>query len=279
MKTNHRQLTTTARTICRARTLALAGALLPLIGMSSTAWAQGAAQAPGASPAAAAANVINPEAIQALKTMGLYLRSLKSFTVRAESTTDEVLDSGQKIQFASTVDLRARLPDRLRMDVKSDNKQRELYYNGKTVTQYAPRLKYYASVATPGTVRETLVVAASKYDLTVPLADLFFWATDKASLDDITAGLYVGPAHVGGLACDHYAFRQEGIDWQIWIQSGKTPLPCKLLITSADLPSQPQYTTTLHWDVNTAIDDKTFTFVPPKGAQKIEFATAIAVAK
>ena len=114
------------------------------------------------------------------------LRSLKSFTVHAESTTDEVLDSGQKIQFGSTVKLKARLPDRLRMDVKSDSKERELYYDGKTVTQYAPRLKYYASVPTPGTVRETLVVAASKYDLTIPLADLFFWATDKASLDDIT---------------------------------------------------------------------------------------------
>ena len=71
------------------------------------------------------ANVINPDAIAALKNMGLYLRSLKSFSVRAESTTDEVLESGQKIQFGSTVNLKARLPDRLRMDIKSDVKERE----------------------------------------------------------------------------------------------------------------------------------------------------------
>jgi hypothetical protein len=262
------------RAIRRARTLVVAGALLPLIGMSGTAWAQAAAPASGA--AQVAGDMINPEAIEALKAMGLYLRSLKSFTVHAESTTDEVLDSGQKIQFASTVELKARLPNRLRMNVTSDVKQRELYYNGKTVTQYAPRIKYYASVAAPGTVRETLVEAASKYDLTVPLADLFFWATDKASLDDIRSGIYVGPARVGGLECDHYAFREEGVDWQIWIQSGKAPLPCKLLVTSVDLPAQPQYTTTLRWDLNTSIDDKTFTFVPPKGAQRIEFAPAVA---
>ena len=220
--------------------------------------------------------MINPDAIAALKNMGLYLRSLKSFSVRAESTTDEVLESGQKIQFGSTVNLKARLPDRLRMDIKSDVKERELYYDGKTVTQYAPRLKYYASVPAPATIRESLIEAASKYDLSIPLADLFFWATDASSLDDIQSGIYLGPATVGGLECDHYAFRQEGVDWQIWIRSGKTPLPCKLVVTTVDLPEQPQYAISLHWDVTTAVDDKTFTFVPPTGAQKIEFATAVA---
>lgn len=261
------------RAIPRARMLVLTALLLPF-GISGTAWAQAAAPATGA--AAPNANVINPGAIEALKNMGLYLRNLKSFTVRADSTTDEVLESGQKIQFGSTVNLKARLPDRLRMDVKSDAKERQLYYNGKTVTQYAPRLQYYASVAAPATIRESLIVAANEYDLSVPLADLFFWATDASSLDDIKSGIYLGPAMVGGLQCDHYAFRQEGVDWQIWIRSGKTPLPCKLLITTVDLPEQPQYATTLHWDVTTAIEDKTFTFVPPKGAQQIKFATAVA---
>jgi hypothetical protein len=261
-------------TMPRARMLVLATALLVPFGMSGTAWAQAAAPASGA--AAATANVINPDAIEALKNMGRYLRTLKSFAVRAESTTDEVLDSGQKIQFGSTVNLKARLPDRLRMDVKSDVKERELYYDGKTVTQYAPRLKYYAAVPAPGTIRESLVAAASKYDLSLPLADLFFWATDASSLDDIKSGIYLGPVTIGGLECDHYAFRQEGVDWQIWIRSGKTPLPCKLLVTTVDVPEQPQHATTLHWDVTTAIDDKTFTFVPPKGAQKIKFATAVA---
>ena len=50
----------------------------------------------------------------------------------------------------------------------------------------------------------------------------------------------------------------------------------KLVVTTVDLPEQPQYAISLHWDVTTAVDDKTFTFVPPTGAQKIEFAAAIA---
>jgi hypothetical protein len=263
MKMNPSQSTTTGR----ARALAVAGTLLALGGLGSAA----SAQQPAAAPAAP---VINPGAVEALKTMGAYLRTLKSFTVHADATVDEVLESGQKVQFANTVAVRARMPDRLRMDLKSDIKQRELYYNGKTVTQYAPRLKYYASVAAPGTVRETLSVATSRYDLNVPLADLFFWGTDQAGIEDIKSAIYIGPSQVGGLECDHYAYRQEGTDWQLWIRSGKTPLPCKLVVTTLDLPAQPQYTATLRWDLKTPVDDKAFTFAPPKGAKKIEIVPA-----
>ena len=262
MKMKPSQSTTTGHATWRA--LATAGALASLLGLAGTASAQQAAAAP----------VINPGAIEALKTMGAYLRTLKSFTVRAETTTDEVLDSGQKLQFAGSFEMRAKMPDRLRLDLKSDRKQRSLYYNGKTVTQYAPRLNYYGSVAAPGTVRETLSAAATKYDLSVPLADLFFWGTDQAGIEDIKSAIYIGPSQVGGLECDHYAYRQEGTDWQLWIRSGKTPLPCKLVITTMDMPSQPQHTTTLRWDLNAPVDDKTFNFAPPKGAKKIEIAAA-----
>ena len=34
--------------------------------------------------------------------MGKYLRSLKSFAVHADTSIDEVLQSGQKVQFAGT---------------------------------------------------------------------------------------------------------------------------------------------------------------------------------
>jgi hypothetical protein len=280
MKNNHFHLTTTARAIRHARSLVIAGAMLPLIGIAGSAWAQaskpaGAAPAPAAATATApAAAVVNPEAIDALKAMSAYLRTLKSFTVRAESSTDEVMESGQKIQFANTVELHAKLPDRLRVSVSSDRKQREIYYDGKTVTQYAPRLKYYGSVAAPGTIRETLKAAAQKFDLDLPLADLFYWGSDQTGIDNIKSALFVGPSHVGGVACDHYAFRQDGVDWQLWIQSGKSPLPCKLVITTLEDPAQPQYAAVLHWDLKTPVADASFTFVPPKGAQKIVIAAA-----
>jgi hypothetical protein len=253
----------------------VAGALLTMLVINGAAWAQEPAATPGVASATeqtAAANEVDPKAIDALKKMSAYLRTLKSYTVHSEATKDEVLESGQNIQFSNTVDIYAKLPNRLRVDVNSDRKQRRIYYDGKTVTQYAPRINYYASVAAPGTIRETLKVAADKYDLDVPLADLFFWGTDQSGIEDINSAIDVGPSRIGGVECDHFAFRQEGADWQIWIERGKAPLPRKLVITTMDEPSQPQYSSLLRWDLKASLEDKIFTFVPPKGAQRIEMA-------
>jgi hypothetical protein len=277
MKMKYSKMPRAAGSIRRAGTFVLAGAMLPLVLGLGAAWAQQPAAAPAAASAVATApesEAINPAAIEALKSMGAYLHTLKSFSVRSESTTDEVLASGQKVQFANTVDIRSRLPNRVRVDVSSDRKSREIYYDGKTVTQFAPRLKYYATVPAPPTVRETLKAAATKYDLDVPLADLFYWGTDQSGIDAIKSAIYVGPSRVAGVEVDHYAFRQPGVDWQVWIETGKAPLVRKLVITTLDEPSQPQYTAVLHWDLKTPLNDKAFTFVPPKGAMKIELATA-----
>jgi hypothetical protein len=211
-----------------------------------------------------------PEALAALKKMGGFLRTLKVFTVRADTTTDGVLaDSGQKIQFGGVVDFHVRPPDRLRADVLSDRKHQQFFYDGTTLTFYGQRMHYYASVPAPPTIPELLIVAAQKYGLALPLADLFFWGTDKADLEDITAAISVGPSWIGGVLCDHYAFRQEAADWQLWIERGDTPLPRKLVITTTEEAQQPQYIAVLTWNLTPQLDDALFTFVPPAEARRI----------
>ena len=63
-----------------------------------------------AAPAGPARPAVEPEAVAALERMGAYLRGLPAFVVRAYTTTDEVLESGQKIQLDGVVDLRVRSP-------------------------------------------------------------------------------------------------------------------------------------------------------------------------
>ncbi len=241
----------------RLRGLATAGALASLVAAHEVALAK------------AGSDSVNPDAVAALKSMGTYLRSMKSFTVHAQTSVEDVLDSGQKVEYSSEVQLRARLPDHLRVDITSDARQRQVFYDGKTLTQYAPRLKYYASVKVPGTAREVLDLAASEYDIDLPLADLFYWASNTPGFENIRSAFYVGANQIGGVRCDHYALRQQGLDWQIWIQQGAKPLPCKLVLTTTDDPAQPRYSATLRWDTQAAIADPVFSFVPPKGASRI----------
>ncbi len=73
-----------------------------------------------------AAPAIDPDAMEALKKMGAYLRSLKSFQVEGDVTSDDVLQDGQIVQNASKVTLLAAKPNRLRAEIISDEKAKAI---------------------------------------------------------------------------------------------------------------------------------------------------------
>jgi len=94
---------------------------------------------------------IDPDAMAALKRMGDYLRTLNAFQVKADVTTENVGNDGQKLQMLSSVDMIAKRPDRLRVEVVNSRQPRTFYYDGKDFTLWAPRLNYYATVPAPAT--------------------------------------------------------------------------------------------------------------------------------
>lgn len=219
--------------------------------------------------AGTAAPEVEPAAMEALDRMGAYLRTLNTFEVRSQTATDEVLESGQKLQLEAAMHLRVRRPDRLWAEVDSDRKTRELFYDGKTFTIYGPRNKLYASVPAPATIIEMIGVVEEKYGLLLPLVDLFRWGTDSTRRERIRGASSIGPATVQGVPCDHFAFRQEGVDWQVWIQKGDSPLPRKLVITTTDDEAQPQHVAVLEWNLAPALNDRMFTFEPPPDSYRI----------
>jgi hypothetical protein len=268
MKQGYRKVTRAGRSAWLPGAALAAGVLLAGNG---AAWAQQpAAPAPAAAPAPTAAAVINAKAVERLNAMGAHLRSLKAFTVNADVTVEEVLDSGQKVENALTVEIAARMPDKLRVSTTSAERNRKVYYDGKSVTIFGQKLGYYGSFPAPATIAQTVDIAARKYGLEVPLADLFLMGTDKFDTKSITEAIYVGPQMIGGVLCDQLAFRQPGVDWQICIERGKTPLPRKLVVTGTDGDAaQPVRRSILTWKAGTAPEAAAFTFVPPKGATRI----------
>jgi hypothetical protein len=220
----------------------------------------------------AASDDIDPAAIATLNKMGEYLRSLRSFQVVGEITRDEVLDNGQQVQFDSHIDMLARTPDRLRVEVNNANQQRLYLYDGKNFTVWAQRVNFYATVAAPPTIGKLTAALDDKYDLRLPLEDLFYWGTPQSKVGDIKTAIDVGPSEIGGVTCEHYVFHQEGLDWQVWIQQGDYPLPRKLVITTLTDDARPQYNAVLTWNLAPSFNEAAFEFNPPAGAQKIVLA-------
>ena len=98
--------------------------------------------------------------------------------------------------------------------------------------------------------------------------------------EGLTSASVVGPASVVGVACDHLAFQNEEVDWQIWIEQGKVPLVRKYVITSKKMPQSPQFMVVISkWDTAPKLSDATFSFVPSKNSMKIDFLPAAAAGK
>jgi hypothetical protein len=217
-----------------------------------------------------AASAVDPASVQALKDMGAFLLTLKRFRVSTELTGERVLADGQKLQRTATADLDVERPYKLRVLMHSARSQREIIYDGKTVTLYTPAQKYYSTVEFGGTIGELIIRLEERYGVEVPLEDLFLWGTPAAPVDKIESAMNTGQDFVGDDLCDHYAFRQGKADWQIWITTGSRPLPRKLVITSRTDEARPQSVHLIDWNLKPTFKDTVFKFTPPKGASKIE---------
>jgi hypothetical protein len=216
--------------------------------------------------------VLDLEAIHALESMGKFLREQQSFSVRTKATTDHVLESGQKIRSSATGQLRVRRPDHLRADIVSDRKQRQYFYDGKTFTMNSPNVGYYATVPAPPTIAELADELEDRYSLDLPMVDLFYWGTDEAAIDEITSASIIGSSKIDGVETTHYAFRQPGLDWQIWIEKGDRPVPRKIVLTTTDDPARPEHSLEMTWNLDSRQEDSLFTFVPSPDSQEIAIA-------
>ena len=245
----------------RTRRVTLTAVLL-VLGSAGRRAAAGDAPAPK--------KAVDPLAVAALEHMGAFLRAQTSFAITAQTTTDEVLDSGQKVKRDGAVQMEVRRPDGLRAQVTSDGDAKRFFYDGKTFTVFSPGNGYYASFAAPPTLRELVDVAERRYGIDMPLADLFQWGQDKTEVGRLTSATSLGPSLVRGVACDHFAFREPDVDWQLWIEHGQKALPRRLVITTKAAP-QPEHEVLFDWDLGHAFDPRTFAFQPPPGAHQIDF--------
>ena len=215
---------------------------------------------------------IEPQAEKLLRRMSDYLAGRQQFTLKAESSLEVVLTSGQKLQYDSPATLSVSRPNKFHAHRKGDLANQEFFYDGKTLTLFNPRENLYATTAAPATLDETLDFAREKLDIIAPTAELLYKNAADKMLKESTSGFVVGPSVVGSVKTTHLAFRGAEVDWQIWIEDGDKPLPRKFILTSKKVAGEPQFTVLIrNWDLAPKLTNQEFSFTPPKGAKKIEF--------
>jgi len=210
-------------------------------------------------------------AIQALNNMSGYLRSLDRFSIHADIYVDEVLENGQKIQQTKSIAASVNPPSMLMVQTL----KHEFYYNGDNFTIFTPKPEgFYATFKTPKakTIGKLIRKAKDDFDIDIPLSDIFLWGSNNDNSSEIQEATLIGVERVNGVSCNHFAFRQKDIDWQICIQRGDMPLPLKLVITTKLEEAQPQYVALFKWDTSPILqNEQYYTFIPDENDHKIDF--------
>lgn len=214
---------------------------------------------------------IEPQAEQSLRRMSDFLKSQSRFSFHIDATY-EAVERGQKVQFSAVTTVLVQRPDRLQVDAEGDTLKRRFWYDGKTMTVLDAEKNNYAATEMAGDLDSMLDRIRRQYGLSLPAADFVVSDPYQALTANATDGFYVGRHNVQGVPCDHLAFRQPDIDWQIWIEAGDQPAPRKLVITYRQARQSPQYTGLYsQWNFAPEIAANAFTFTPPEGAVKIDF--------
>ncbi len=215
---------------------------------------------------------VDPTAVGTLRKMTDYVSKLEQFGVYTQSTLEDTLESGQRVDFDVAAKVAVSRPNKVRAERVGELINQVFYYDGKSLTLYDPPKGVYATQPAPETIEEMLDFTRESLGLIIPVSDLVYRNAFAILMQDVSSATVIGKAVIGGVTCDHLAFSRPDVDFQVWVADGDQPLPCKYVVTDTSTPENVSTVTVMsEWNVTPALTDATFMFVPPKGAQAIPF--------
>ena len=201
-----------------------------------------------------------------------YLGGLKQFSVKTQTTVEDLLDSGHRVDLDVSARVFVDRANRLRAEREGDLIDQFFYYDGKTLTLFNPTDKVYATEPAPGTIEGLLDFARESLGLNVPVADLVYRNAFTLLMEDVTLAAVIGKTVINGIKCDHLLFSRPGVDFQVWVAEGDRPLPLKYVVTDTGTKALLSVTTVMSdWNVAPALTDDQFAFVAPEGCKRINF--------
>ena len=224
----------------------------------------GMAAETGAEPAVA------PEANKAMKEIGATLRDLRDYAVEMDVSTKSAVGGGRYREFTGTVHYNVKPPSHLFARVEGQGVERQVFYDGKTITVYAPAQRVYARIEAPGTIRTLLEQVKARKGIELPIADLFAWGTAGGPMSGASRGSYSGTGTMRGRACKHYSFAEAGVSWEVWVDDEH--LPCKLAMVDNKDAGLPGYRADINWNTAVKSAETVFQFTPGDGVAEVELS-------
>jgi hypothetical protein len=204
------------------------------------------------------------------KAMSDYLGTQKAISFDYDVSLELVSTQQQKIALASSGTVTLDRPNKLHLTRTGGFANVEMVFDGKTLTLWGKNSNLYTELEAPGTIDQLVDVLREKYHRPVPGADMLISDPYKELMPEVNDVKDLGAGVIHGVECDHFAFRTNEVDWQIWIAQGARPYPCRYVITSKKVTGYPQYTLdTWGWKTGTEVASDSFKMEIPAAAKKL----------
>jgi hypothetical protein len=205
-----------------------------------------------------------------LKAMSDYVGSQETIELTFDSAIEIITPQLEKIQFTNSGGALLRRPDKLCAHRVGGYADVEMFYDGKTTSVYGRHVNGYAQFEAPGSVDDLIHALREGHGIALPGADLLLTNSYAVLAEDIQEAKHIGRGVIGGVECEHLAFRNFDTDWQLWVEVGSKPVPRKMVVTSKTMNSAPQYTLQVkEWKTGVTPAEDAFTFSLPDGAQEL----------
>lgn len=237
-----------------------------------TKWAAGMGMALAmALPMKAYADEADAKAL--LKATADYMGSQTNISFSYDADLEVVTTEDQKLSLASSGTVNLQRPDKIHTTRSGGFANLESVFDGKTLSMLGKDANIYLQVEIPGSIDSLIDTLKDKYHRPLPAADLLLSNSYDQLMENVIDIKDLGSGVVGGVECDHLAFRTKEVDWQIWIAQGAEPHPCKYVITSKLIQGGPEYRIQVgDWKTGDMVKSDEFSFTPPAGATKIDMA-------
>jgi len=206
-----------------------------------------------------------------LKAMSDYLAAQTAISFSYDTNLEIVTKDQQKLALASSGMITLNRPDKMRATRHGGFADVEAVFDGKTLTLLGKTANLYGQVDVPGTIDHLVDELRDKYHKPVPGADLLLSNVYDQLMPLVVNAKDLGSGVIGGVECDHLAFRTKEVDWQIWIAQGARPYPCRYVITSKLVAGGPQYSIqTRDWKTGDEVASDDFRFKNSTNAKKVD---------
>lgn len=219
--------------------------------------------------------IVEQYALDRLKQMSEQIAAAKAFTYDATSFTEQPASTGQFLTLAVVSEVALQRPNKLHVNVYGDVPAFEVYFDGDKVSTFDPQKNLYTvSKKSAATLDEMLDRVTSNPNVNFPSADFMYSNPYNVMTKNLTHAIVVGDSMVNGVPCEHFAYMEPTINWEIWIEKGKNALPLRLAMTYKQAQNFPRFMIEYRdWNLNPKLKTNTFVFKIPADAKPIEISS------